>query len=107
MGSMWLLADTNEWLTMLPPVLLIGLLGYLMLWRPERRKQSVHQSMLDNLKPNDRVVTIGGIRGTVVRVRREADEVTVKVDDNTKLRMTMASIARVETGEAGEEKTTG
>jgi preprotein translocase subunit YajC len=53
--------------------------------------------MLSNLKKNDRVVTVGGIYGVVSNVHREADEVTLKVDEstNTKLRVTMASIARV------------
>ena len=50
-----------------------------------------------NLKKNDRVVTIGGIYGTVVNVQKDLDEVTIKVDENTntKLRMQRAAIARV------------
>ena len=45
--------------------------------------------MLQNLKKNDRVVTIGGIYGTVVNAQKDLDEVTIKVDEstNTKLRM--------------------
>ncbi len=63
------------------PLIAIGVLFYVMLIRPERRKQAAVRSMLDDLKKNDRVVTIGGIRGTVVSVRREIDEVTIKVYD--------------------------
>ena len=51
---------------------------------------------------NDRVVTIGGIRATIVNVRREMDEVVIKIDDNTKLKMTVGSIARVEIDDAND-----
>ena len=53
--------------------------------------------MLSAVKKNDRVLTAGGIYGVVAAVNRESDEVTIKVDEtsNTKLRMTLSSIARV------------
>jgi preprotein translocase subunit YajC len=98
-----LLAQAEIFSSMLVPFLMIAVLFYFMLIRPERRKQLSHRSMLEALKKNDRVVTIGGIKGSVVSVRREADEVTVKVDDNTKLRFTISAIARVESGEPVEE----
>jgi preprotein translocase subunit YajC len=58
--------------------------------------------MLGALKKNDRVVTVGGMYGVVTNVHFEADEVTLKVDEsnNTKIRVTLGSIARV----LGEEK---
>ncbi len=58
------------------------------------------------VKKNDRVVTTGGIYGVVANVHAEADEVTVKVDEttNTKLRMTLGSIARVLGDEAADDK---
>ncbi len=70
------------------PFLLIGLLFYFMLIRPQRKEQSRRQDMLANVKKNDRVVTIGGVYGVVMNVHREADEVSLKVDEatNTKLR---------------------
>ena len=53
--------------------------------------------MLGALKKNDRVITAGGVYGVVTNVHREADEVTLKVDEssNVKLRVTLSSIARV------------
>lgn len=78
-------------------VLPIGLFFYLFLVRPQRREQAERQKMLDAVKKNDRVVTIGGIYGVVANVNKEANEITVKVDEatNTKLRLTLGSIARV------------
>ena len=50
------------------------------------------QAMLANLDKNDKVLTIGGIYGTVVMVNPNEDEVTIKVDDNTRLKITKASV---------------
>jgi preprotein translocase subunit YajC len=90
------------------PFLAIGLLFYFMLIRPQRKEQSRRQDMLANVKKNDRVVTIGGIYGVVMNVYREADEVSLKVDEatNAKLRITLSSIARVISGESAEEENT-
>ena len=88
------------------PFLAIGLLFYFMLIRPQRREQAKRQDMLANVKKNDRVVTIGGVYGVVMNVHREADEVTLKVDEttNTKLRVTVSSIARIIGDEPAEEE---
>jgi len=79
------------------PLVIIGALFYFMLVRPERRKRAELSSMLDNLKKNDRVVTIGGIYGTVVNVQKGSEDVSIKVDEgsNTKLRILRSSISRV------------
>ncbi|NLY03109.1 MAG: preprotein translocase subunit YajC [Rhodopirellula sp.] len=70
---------------------------WFLLIRPQRQEQARRLQMLQAVKKNDRVITTGGIYGVVTNVHREADEVTVKVDEatNTKLRVTMGSIARV------------
>jgi preprotein translocase subunit YajC len=92
--------------TSILPFLLIGLLFYFMMIRPQRKEQARRKDMLANVKKNDRVVTIGGIYGVVMNVHREADEVSLKVDEatNTKLRITLSSIARVISGEPTEEE---
>ena len=88
---------------MLPALAMIAVLFYFLMVRPERRKQAAHRNLLEALKKNDRVVTIGGIYGVVMNVDRTADEVTLKVDEatNTKIRVTYGSISRVLTGESG------
>jgi len=82
---------------MLPAFVAIGFLFYFLLIRPQRREQAKRDAMLTALKKNDRVITAGGIYGVVTNVHREADEVTIKVDEstNTRLRMTVGSISRV------------
>jgi preprotein translocase subunit YajC len=82
------------------PLVLLAVLGglfYFVIWRPQRREQARRQAMLGGVKKNDRVVTIGGVYGVVSNVNREADEVTIRVDEstNTKLRVTLSSIGRI------------
>jgi preprotein translocase subunit YajC len=90
-------SDPTALLLQFLPFIAIGVLFYFLMIRPQRREQSRRQTMLDAVQKNDHVVTIGGIYGVVTNVRREADEVTLKVDEatNTKLRVTLSSIARV------------
>ncbi len=92
-------------LNLLLPFLVIGLLFYFLLIRPQKAEQARRQAMLAAVKKNDRVITIGGIYGVVTNVQREQDEVTIKVDEatNTKLRVTLSSIARV-IGEAPQSE---
>lgn len=79
------------------PLLAIAAAAYLLLFRPERERMRKQQDMLTALKKNDRVLTSSGIYGTVANVEREADRVTLKVDDaaNVKITVTLSSIARV------------
>jgi preprotein translocase subunit YajC len=102
-------ANANEpapLLQLLVPVVAAIVLYYFMILRPERRRQATQRSKLDQLKKNDRVVTIGGIYGVIMNVNREADEVTLKVDEtnNTKLRVTFGAIARVLSDEPAGDK---
>ena len=92
---------------MLPVFVIIGVLFYVMLVRPQRREQQTRQSMLESLKKNDRVVTIGGIYGVVSNIRKELDQVSLTVDEKsgTVIRVTLASIARVVRDEPTGEKT--
>jgi preprotein translocase subunit YajC len=89
---------------MLPAMVIIMVLYFVLFLRPQRQRDTAHRTQLEGLKKNDRVVTIGGIYGTVTNVQRESDEVTLKVDEatNAKLRVTLNSIARVITEDDAE-----
>ena len=90
----------------MPAFVLIFVLLYFMILRPQRREQQSRTDMLGNLKKNDRVITVGGIYGVVTNVRQDADEVTIKIDEanNTKLRLTLSSISRVVSAESNADK---
>ena len=83
--------------TMFMPFILIAMLFYFLLWMPEKKKRRQHEELLSNLKKNDRIVTVGGIYGTVVNVPKDSDDVTIRVDENsnTRLRITRASVGKI------------
>ena len=85
----------------------MGALFYFIIIRPETTNRKAQQALLDGVKKNDRVVTIGGIRGTVASVNRDTDEVVIKVDESTgtKIRLSIGSVAQVVTDSADNDKT--
>jgi preprotein translocase subunit YajC len=93
---------------MLMPLVIIMALFYFMMIRPQKRREQELREMVNNVKENDRVVTIGGIHGVVTNVQRDADRVTVRVDETTgtKLKVSMSAIARVVRGDEGESGST-
>ena len=72
--------------------LVIGIFYFLII-RPQNKKQKDTKSMIDAVKKNDKIVTIGGIRGTVFSVKEET--VIVKVDDECKLEFNKSAISTV------------
>ena len=72
---------------------LVILIFYFLIIRPQNTKQKKAKEMLKSLKKGDKVVTIGGIHGTVVAVKEQTT--VVKVDDNTKLELTKSAVASV------------
>jgi len=96
----------SPFMTFLPLIALLFLVYYLMVLRPQQKaEQKKRQDLLGNLKKNDRVVTIGGIYGVVQNVKRESDEVVLKIDEtnDTKIRVIFNAIARVIPAEGAEE----
>ena len=67
------------WAIQLLPMILIFVVFWFFLIRPQRKKDKEAQEMLNNLKVGDRVCTIGGIYGTIVRIKD--DVLTVEVGE--------------------------
>jgi preprotein translocase subunit YajC len=82
------------WNVMVPYLAVIAVL-YFVMSSPKRRDQARRDEALKNLKKNDRVVTIGGIFGSVVSVSTDGKDVTLKVDDSTRIRFRKTAIAEV------------
>jgi len=78
-------------------VIPIPLIFYFLLLRPQQQQEQQRRSMIDALKKNDKVLTTGGIYGTVISVDANNDKVVLRVDDErgVKLAFTKASVARV------------
>ncbi|HEX4949397.1 MAG TPA: preprotein translocase subunit YajC [Blastocatellia bacterium] len=86
------------------PIILIFALFYFMIIMPQRRKQQALQNLLNNLKVGDKVITTGGIYGTISIVRDKEPRIQLKIADNpsVKIDVTQSSIAGLQ--EPPEEK---
>ncbi|MFZ5590781.1 MAG: preprotein translocase subunit YajC [Bacillota bacterium] len=73
-------------------VALFALLYFLMI-RPQQQRQKKHQQMLKNLQVNDRVITIGGIYGTIVKIKE--DSVILRLADNVRVEFLKSAISQV------------
>jgi len=82
-------------MSLLPMIIVIVFLYQFIIARPQRKEQAKRDELLSSLKKNDPVVTIGGIIGTVVSVTEDGSEITVKVDDNTRMRFRRDAIRDV------------
>ena len=81
---------------------LIFVIFYFFIIRPQNKKQKETEKMIAALKKGDKVVTIGGIHGTVVTTKEAT--VVVKVDDGTKIEFSRSAIASVVVDKKEEEK---
>jgi preprotein translocase subunit YajC len=84
------------------PLVLVFVVFYFLLIRPQQKKAKEHQQMLGRLKKNDEVMTSGGIYGKVVALTD--DVVTLEVAPNVRLRVHRPQISAVITGEKGSSK---
>ncbi len=74
-------------------VILVLFLVWLMLVRPQRRRQLAQQAMIEHLRVGDEVLTAGGIFATVLRI--DEDEVTVELSPGAEARVAKRAIAAV------------
>ena len=75
------------------PIILIFVIFYFLLIRPQKKTQKEHEKMLTGLQKNDDIVTSGGIHGTIVNI--QDDVVTLRVDENARIKIQKGSIARL------------
>jgi preprotein translocase subunit YajC len=79
-----------DWTIIIFLVLIFAMFYFLMI-RPQRKRQKEHQQMMEELRRGDRVVTAGGIYGTIESVSE--DSVVIKVESGTMLRVAKGSVA--------------
>lgn len=80
-------------ITMFIPMILIMLMMYFLMIRPQRQRQKALDAMISKLGTGDKVVSAGGIHGSVTSVKDKT--VMVKIADNTKIEFEKSSIAQV------------
>lgn len=82
-----------------PLVLMVGIFYFLMI-RPQNKKQKARNAMLGQLKKGDKIVTIGGLHGTIAEITD--DVVVLRVNDVTKLTFDRNAISSAVSRETAE-----
>ncbi len=93
---------------MILPAMLMFMVIYMLLARPQNSPSAKTSALLSKLKKNDRVVTAGGILGTVVNFGADDEYVTLRIDDNSNTRMQVlaTSIVRIVSDKDKDSKST-
>ena len=84
------------------PFALMFLVLYLLILRPQMKKQRNQQRMIDELEKNDEIVTSGGIHGIILNIKD--DILVVKIADNVKIEVSRAAVSRVKNKEDDKGK---
>lgn len=102
----------DQIMSLLVPIALMFAIFYFLLIRPQQKKAKDHRAKLDSIKRGDRVLTGGGIIGTVIKAG--ADELTVEISEGVRVSVARSTIADVipkarrqsakQKAEAAEEK---
>lgn len=80
--------------TMIVPLVMIMVVFYFLLIRPQQRKAKEHQELLKKINRGDTVITIGGLIGKVVKIVDD-NELQVEVGDNVKVRILRSAVSDV------------
>ncbi len=84
----------GDFLVQLLPILLMFVIFYFLLFRPQQQRAKAHREMISSVKRGDTIITSSGIIGKVTRVKDET-EIEVEISDNTRVRMLKGMIAEV------------
>ena len=86
-------AGSGSIMSLLVPMALMMVIAYVILIRPQRRKQREHEDRVKRVKAGDRIVTNGGIHGTIAAVKDHT--FMMKIADNVKLEIEQSNIMRI------------
>lgn len=79
----------------LMPLVLIFVVFYFLLIRPQQRKMKAHREMISAVKRGDKVLTAGGIIGSVVKVEESDDVLLVEIAKDIRVRIARSTISDV------------
>ena len=75
------------------PFILIMFIIYFLMIRPQTKRQKEKDEMRKNIKKGDKIITMGGIYGTVQGIKEKSRKAVIKVDNNTNITVNMTAIA--------------
>ena len=84
----------SDFMLQLVPILLMFVIFYFLLFRPQQQRAKQHREMVNNIRRGDTVVTAGGIIGKVTKVKEDG-EIEVEIADQTRIRVIKGTVAEV------------
>lgn len=81
--------------TQFVPFILIFVIMWFLIIRPQQRRVRAHQEMIKNVRRGDTVVTSGGIIGKVTKVLEDSTDIEIEIADGVKVKLARAMIAEV------------
>jgi preprotein translocase subunit YajC len=84
-----------EMIIQIVPFILIFVIMWFLIIRPQQRRVKTHQEMIKNVRRGDTVVTSGGIIGKVTKVTEDAADIEVEIADGVKVKVARAMISDV------------
>ena len=84
-----------DFLIQLLPFLLIFVIMYFLILRPQQRRLKDHQNMVKNVRREDTIVTTGGLVGRVTKVADDASEIEVEIAPNVRVKVVRTMISEV------------
>ena len=82
-------------ITNLVPFILIFVIMWFLIIRPQQKRVKAHQEMIKNVRRGDTVVTSGGIIGKVTKVLEESADIEIEIADGVKVKVARAMISEV------------
>lgn len=77
------------------PLIVIFIIFYFLIIRPQQKKVKEHGRMVDSVKRGDKVVTVGGMIGIVTKVDVKTSSLTLEVSENTEIKVLRSSVAEI------------
>ena len=96
------MTDMMSMINTIWPFLVMGLMFYFLLYRPQKKEQNKRQTMLGSLKVGTRIVTIGGIMGEITKIHD--DRITLKVADNVEIKIIKSAVGHLQEKQAPQPK---
>lgn len=88
-------AGGSDFLVSMLPLILIFVVFYFLLIRPQQQKMKAHKAMISAVKRGDKILTAGGIYGTVSKVEEADDAVMVEIAKDVRVRVARSTISDI------------
>jgi len=88
------------------PIILIFVVIYFIMLRPQRKQQKAHQEMLDHLQRGDEVITQSGILGRITAISDNKTTVTLEIADKVKIKMLRSHVTSLKNNNQNSKNTT-